>query len=350
MDKPVKDAMESFDRNKSRMFFGDGSGILAKGAASTTADVVSIAASGTFGTPGYVPAHYLIPLNSAGQFHDANFEEKDFVQIVTGITGVDNSGGTSEGGDSGVNLLEVIEVNPATKSIKVVGTSAVLAALAAAAVTTPGTGELPANAAIVMQGSYMGDFTGLRLVSNLSAAFDAGTAGLSLYGIPVQRRWKMHVVDAQAGGASGALSTALLNQVAIAVEKKCGKAITLLAASYEQYTKLLDLSESNKRYTTVMPAAANFKKAIYGFEAVEYMSTTGAVPVIADRMIKADEIWFLNKNFIEYRLRPDGAKWADEDGTVFLRTGSDSYEATYACYGDCQISPSYHGHLKNLAA
>ena len=349
MDKPVKDAMESFDRNKSRMFFGEGNGILAWGAAGATAasDVTSTDLNSD-------DAVYKIPLIAAGQFHDANFEEKDFVQIVTSISNtVTGIGGTAEGGTTGVNLLEVIEVNPEAKYIKVSGKSAVLRAYANAAgapVTgVPGTGEIPANAAIVMQGSYLGDFTGLRLVSKLSAAFDAGTTGLSLYGIPLQRRWKMTVVDAQAGGASGALSVAKINSLAITVEKKCGKAVTMIAASYEQFTKLLDLSEDHKRYSTVSPANPAYKKAQFGFEAVEYMTTTGPVPVIADRMIKADELWLLNKNYIEYRLRPDGAKWADEDGTVFLRTGSDAYEATYACYGEMFISPGYHGHLHNLS-
>lgn len=339
MDKPVKDAVESFDRNKSRQFFGDGSGILGYGAAGATA-ATDVTGAGTIGSP------YIVPL-SVANFHDANFEEKDYVQMVTGITSlVDGSGGTAEGGDLETNLLEVVEVNSVLRTVKLVGTSPVLAAYVAAGVSTPGTGEMPANAGICMQRSYQGDFAGLRLVSNLSAAFDAGTSGLTFQGIPLQRRWRMFVKDASAA----ALTVALINEVAIGVEKRCGKAITMIACSYEQFTKLLDLSENNKRYTTVMPAASNFKKAIYGFEAVEYMTTTGPVPVIADRMIKKDELWLLNKNFIEYRLRPEGAQWADEDGTVFLRTGSDSYEATYACYGNLQISPSYHGHLKNLAA
>ena len=35
MDKPVRDTMESFDRNRSRMFFNDGSGVLGKGNAAS---------------------------------------------------------------------------------------------------------------------------------------------------------------------------------------------------------------------------------------------------------------------------------------------------------------------------
>lgn len=335
MDKPVKDAMESFDRNRSRMFFGDGSGVLGRGIGAGPAAVTG---AGTAGNP------YVVTFDVT-EFFDANWEEKDYVQMVSGITDLGpnakylkHAGGSAEGADTETNLLEVSEVNTASFTVSLVGTSAILAAHVAGG--TP----LAATDAIVMQRSYQGDFSGLRLISQQSEQFDLAVAVEALYGIPVQRRWRMFVKDA----GNAALTTALINEVAIGVEKRCGKAITMIAASYEQFTKLLDLSENNKRYTTVMPAAANFKKAIYGFEAVEYMTTTGPVPVIADRMVHNDEIWLLNKNYIEYRLRPDGAKWADEDGTVFLRTGSDSYEATYACYGECFISPAYHGHLKSL--
>lgn len=328
MDKPVKDTMESFDRNRSRMFFGDGSGILGYGSA-TASNVTGL---GTVASP------YIVNF-TAVNFNEANFEERDLVQVVSGITSlIDGSGGTAEGLDTVTNLLEVVAVNPVTRNVSLVGTSAVLAALT-------GVGPLPADAAIAMQRSYMGDFTGLSLVSKLSAAFDAGTPGLSLYAIPMQRRWRMVVVDA----AAAAITSVLLNSTAIQVEKRCGKAITMIASSYEQFTKLLDLSENQKRYQVVLPAAPAFKKAQFGFEAVEYMTTSGPVPIIPDRMIKNTEIWLLNKNYIEYRLRPEGAAWADEDGTVFLRDAADTYSARYACYGECFISPTFQGHIKNLS-
>lgn len=330
MDKPVKDTMDSFDRNRSRMFYGDGSGILAFGHAAA-ADVTGL---------GSVASPFIVPIHTS-QWNEANFEEKDFVQIVSGITStITGAGGTAEGGDAETNLLEIVEVDTTNKTVKLVGTSAVLTALVGA------TNPLPDDAAIVMQRSYMGDFTGLRLISKASEAFDSAATVTNLYGIPTQRRWRMFVKDA----AAGALTKPLLNEMAITVEKRCGKTINIIVPSYKQFQKLLDLSEDQKRYTTVAPAAANFKKAIYGFEAVEYMTTTGPVPVIPDRMVKEDEIWFLNKNYIEYRLRPGGAEWATEDGTTFLRvTDEDQYEARYCCYGELFISPSFHGHLKNLA-
>jgi len=330
MDKPVQDAMDSFDRNRSRMFYSDGSGILGYGSASA-ADVTG---AGTTGSP------YVVNFTAAN-WTEANWEEKDYVQVVTGITSlIDGSGGTAEGGDTETNLLEVVSVDPVGRNVSLVGTSAVLAALVA------GTNPLGAAAAICMQRSYMGDMTGLRLVSKLSVAFDAGTTGLSLYGIPMQRRWRMYVLD----NSGGALTKDLINKVAIQVEKRSGKTVSMIVPSYEQFQKMLDLSEDFKRYTTVMPSAKGFQKAIYGFEAVEYLTTTGPIPVIPDRFARPDEIWFLNKKYIEYRLRPGGAQWATEDGTTFLRvTDQDQYEARYCCYGETFISPTFQGHLKNLS-
>jgi hypothetical protein len=329
MDRPTKDALESFDRNKSRQFFGDGSGILGYGAAGQP----NVTGAGSVGSP-------FVVTFSVANFNEANFEEKDYVQVITGITSlITGGGGTAEGGDTETNLLEVVAISPSARTVSLVGTSPALTALS-------GVGPLGAAAAIAMQRSYSGDFTGLRLVSKLSAAFDAGTAGLTLYNIPMQRRWRMYVKDA----AAAALTKPLLNDMAVTIESRTGKTITMLATSYLQFTKLLDLSEDQKRYTMVAPANTAFKKANYGFEAVEYMTSTGPVPVIPDRMIQKDEIWFLNKNYIEYRLRPGGAEWFTEDGTTFLRvTDEDSYEARYGMYGDLQISPNYHGHLKNLA-
>lgn len=330
MDKPVKDTMESFDRNRSRMFFNDGSGVLGKGNAAA-ADVTG---NGSEATP------YIVNFVAA-EFFEQNWEEKDYVQVVTGISdAVTNGGGTAEGGDTETNLLEVVEVDPVGRNISLVGTSAVLAALVTAV------DPLPATAAIVMQRSYMGDMTGLRLLSKASIAHDAGTV-VNIYGIPTFRRWKMFTKNA----AGGAISTALCNEVAIGVEAKTGKTVNLIATSYTQFGKFLDLSETQKRYTTVVPANPAYNKAQFGFKAVEYMTSTGPVAVIPDRMIRKDEVWFLNKNYIEFRLRPGGAEWFTEDGTTFLRVyEEDSYEARYGTYGECFISPSFQGHLYGLSA
>lgn len=328
MDKPIQDTMESFDRNRSRMFFNDGSGVLGKG----NAGAADVTGNGSDATP------YLVNFVAA-EFFEQNWEERDYVQVVSGITdAVTNGGGAAEGADTETNLLEVVSVNPTTRTVGLVGTSAVLAALVAA------TNPLPADGAIVMQRSYMGDMTGLRLLSKASIAHDAGTV-VNIYGIPTFRRWKMFTKNA----AGGAITSALCNEVAIGVEAKTGKTVNVIGTSYTQFGKFLDLSENQKRYTTVVPSNPAYKAQL-GFKAVEYMTSTGPVAVIPDRMIRKDEVWFLNKNYIEFRLRPGGAEWFTEDGTTFLRVfEEDSYEARYGTYGECFISPSFQGHLYGLA-
>lgn len=320
--EPTKKALESFMRNWSRQLFGDGSGILGKGDGAA-ADVTGL---GTDASP------YVLTF-SVANFHDANFEERDYVQVVTGLA-ADNTGGVVE-----ADLLEILEVNPTTRVVYLKGTSARLTQLVNLA------DPLATTDGICMQGSYLGDFTGLRKISNYSALYDAGTTGLTLYGVPLQRRWKMYVKD----NAAAALGKPVLNDMMLTVDRRSGKTPNLIVCGYTQFAKMLGLSEDQKRYT-LMPREKQFAKAQFAWEAVEYMSIKGAVPVVVDRMVHDDEIWFLHDDFIEGYFRPGMAEWADEDGAIFSRIpGKDAYEARYCLYGEILITPPFHAHLKNLS-
>lgn len=320
--EPTKKALESFMRNWSRQLFGDGSGVLGKGDAAAAV----VTGAGSDANP------YVVNFTAA-KFHDANFEERDYVQFVSGLAS-DNTGGAVED-----DLLEILEVNPTTRNVFLKGTSAGLAALVAGGL------PLAATMGLVMQGSYLGDFTGLRKVSLLSELYDLGTAGLTLYGVPLQRRWKMFVKD----NAAAALGKPVLDTMMLTVDRRSGKTPNLIVAGYTQFQKLLALSEDQKRYT-LMPRDKKFANAQFAWEAVEYMSIKGAVPVVVDRMVHDDELFFLNDDFIEGYFRPGMAQWADEDGAIFSRIpGKDSYEARYCLYGEIFITPPFHAHLKNLA-
>lgn len=320
--EPTKKGLESFMRNYSRQLFGDGSGILGKGTGTGT----NVTGNGSSTTP------YAVVF-TAPNFHDAYFEERDYVQVVTALAS-DNSGGVAE-----ADLLEIVEVNPTTRTVYLVGTSAKLSALVAANL------PLESSTGLCMQNSYLQDFTGMRAISNKTVAYDAGGTGLTLYGVAMQRRWKMYVVDA----AAAALTKVMLNDVMLTVDRRSGKTPNLIVTGYTQFAKLLNLSEDQKRYN-IMPRDSKFSKEQFAFEAIEYMSTSGPVPVVVDRMSKDDEIWFLNDDFIEGYFRPGMAQWADEDGAIFSRIpGKDSYEARYCLYGEIFVTPPFHGHLKNLA-
>ena len=318
MQETVKKTLESFMRNCSRQLFADGSGVLAKGAGASAAAAVT--GSGTVGSP------YVITLTSS-TFFDANLEERDLVQIGTGAA-ADNSGASME-----VTYLEIVAVDVNNFTVSLVGSSVRLAALVA------GTAKFATTDIIVMQNSYQNDLTGLRGISNLSLA-GSGT----LYNVPIQRRWSMVVKD----NSAAAITVDLINQQMLQIERVSGKVPNLIVCGFKQFQKLLALHENQKRYN-LSPKDSKYAGQ-FSFDGLQFMSTAGIVPVVYDRFVKDDEIWLLNDNYITMTMRPGGAQWFEEDGTVFLRdTGSDSYSARYGLYGELYIIPTFHGHIKNLA-
>lgn len=317
MQETVKKTLESFMRNCSRQLFADGSGVLAKGHGAGAADVTG---NGSTATP------YVVTLTAA-EFFDANLEERDLVQIVTGLA-ADNTGGSVE-----ATYLEIVAVDVAAFKVSLVGTSARLAAL----VALPG--PFATTDGIVMQNSYLNDLTGLRAISRASIA---GTG--TLYNVPVQRRWSMRTKDASAA----AISVDLINGEMLEIERKSGKVPNLIVCGFKQYQKMLALHENQKRYN-LSPKDSKYASQ-FSFDGLQFMSTAGIVPIVYDRFVKDDEIWLLNDNYITMTMRPGGAQWFEEDGTVFLRdTGSDTYSARYGLYGELYIIPTFHGHIYNLA-
>lgn len=314
----VQKTVESYNRNASRILWNDASGILGKGDGTGT----NVSGAGTSGDPYIVE----IPLQSGtqvGGWKEANWEEKDFVSVVTGGDATTGLGGTAES-----DLLEISAVDAANRQISLVGTSVRLAALT-------GVDPLATTDAIVMQGSYENDPQGLKGV------IDA-TSG-TLYGITVQRRWQG--LSSSASGAG--LTTDLMNQQMLDVEKKFGKAPNLILCSYVQFRKLLNLLEDQKQYI-IEPRSKDLKGKV-SFKGVEFMSSMGAVGVFPERFIEDDRMYFINDNHVECHHRPDFG-WFDDDGTVFLRTASsDEYEARYGGYYENYIEPTAHGVLHTLA-
>ena len=297
----VQKGVESWMRNMSRILFGNGDGSLGDGDGATTV-------TGT----GIVADPYIVHLNPA-TFKEANWEEKDFVNY-----------------DSETTQLEIVAVDPSASppNVSLVGTSAGLAALSTV-------GPVPIGTFLYMQNSSGNDPQGLK------GALDA-TSG-SLYGVPVQRRWQAFQKDALAAS----ITTDLLNEMMLGVEKRVQKVPNLIVCSYKQYRKILDLLEDQKRYI-VEPRSPELKGKI-SFKGTEFMSTAGPVGIFPERFCEDDRIYFLNDNYISIYHRPDFG-WFDDDGTVFLRNASsDSYNARYGGYLQVYIPPTFHGVLTNLA-
>lgn len=314
----VKKTVESYMRNCSRILFGDGSGILGRGDGST-----NVSGSGSSADP------YVVTIrdgNSLGAFKEANWEENDHVQYVSGLNAGDNDGGSAEGGDSTTNLLEITDVDVSNRQISLVGTSASLASLS-------GSGPVPTTAGFAMQRSYNAEPLGLDGAVNKSSG--------TLYNIPIQRRWSSKIKDASGAG----ITTDKMNEVMLDIEKKFGKAPNMIMTSYEQFRNILALLEDQKVYN--LP-----NRNIQGnmsFQGVEFMSTRGPIGIFTDRFCEDDRIYFLNDNFIEVHHRPNFG-WFDDDGTVFLRENDDdAYGARYGGYYENYVTPTAHGLLKNLA-
>lgn len=298
----VQKGVESWMRNMSRALFNDASGSLGAGDGAT-----NVTGAGTSLSP------YVVVIGAAS-WKESNWEEKDFVNY-----------------QSETSQLEVIEVVPATRTVKLVGTSAGLAALVAAP------GPVPTTNKFYMQNSLNNDPAGLKGILDKTPG-----VGVQAYGIDVQRRWQS--TQLAAGGAG--LTTDLMNQQMLEIQRKCGKVPNLIITSFTQYRKLLNVLEDQKRYQ-LDPRSKDLVGKV-SFSGVEFMSSAGPVGVFPERFCEDDRMYMLNDNFIEIHHRPDFG-WFDDDGSVFLRTSGDAYEARFGGYLETYIVPPFHGVISGLA-
>lgn len=312
---PVKKTVESFIRNQARIMYGDSTGILGRGDGAT-----AVTGAGTDGSP------YIVTLR-ASDWNEANFEEMDHIQLVTGLNAGDNLGGSAEGGVSETNLLMIKEVVPSTYKLKLVGTSAALAALVS------GVAALATTSGFAMQRSYLQESQGLSGVC-------MATSG-TLYNLNVKRRWQSQQIDALAQG----IVTDALNDAVLKQEKATGEVPKLVVMNFNQMRKILAQLEDQKIYN--LPN--KHLKGSLGFGGVELMTSRGAIGMFVDRFCPEDKIFLLNDDQIVRHHRPDFG-WFDDDGTVFLRTADeDTYEARYGGYSQNFIDPTFQTVIHNLS-
>ena len=302
----VQKGVESWMRNMSRALFngitayqvGSGNGHLG----TTTA----AAAGGSAAAPTVVI--------SAASWKEANFEEKDYINVDSAANPYSTSA-----------VWEITAVDPSTRTVTLARIS--------------GSVDLTADAGakiLVMQNSKANDPTGLKEV------LDA-TSG-SLYGISVGRRWQ---AGAQVAAAGAGLTTDLMNQTMLEIQRKSGKVPNLILCSFVQYRKLLNVLEDQKQYI-VEPRSPELVGKV-SFRGVEFMSSAGPVGVFPERFIEDDRMYMLNDNYIQLHHRPDFG-WFDDDGSVFLRTASaDAYEARFGGYLESYVVPPFHGVISGLA-
>lgn len=296
----VAKGVESWMRNMSRILWNSQTnGALGTGDGST-----AVTGAGTTADP------YLVII-SAATWKEANWEERDGVNCGTETT-----------------LLTVYEVVPASRQIKFTGTSAALAAAVAGTTST--------SAIFYMQNSKDNDPTGI-------ATAVAATSS-TLYGVTVNRRWQASVqVDSDGSG----ITTDMLNQDMLEIQRKCGKVPKMIITSFTQYRKLLNILEDKKEFS--VDARASELKGTVSFKGLGFQSAAGLIPIFPERFVDADRVYYINDDFIELVHRPDFG-WFDDDGTVFLRKADDdAYEARYGGYLECYVAPNFQGYRYDLA-
>jgi len=293
----VQKGVESFMRNLSRALFNDGSGILGE-VKSITGNVVTLETDITL---------------TDHPFKEANFEERDLINAVSGTTVI---GGT----------------NPEVAEIEIVD-----ADLAKVTLSAIPTGLAPGDK-LVMQGSFSNDPEGLKILDKVVGDPDS-------YNIPVGRRWQA----AKKTGA-GAISTDMLNEMMLKVKKACGKSPNLIITSFKQYEKILGIIENKVQYNVETRAGLKGKNGTtLSFSGIQFMSVDGPVGIFPERFCDDDRLYLLNDSHIHIHHRPDFG-WFDDDGTVFLRkANSDSYEARYGGYLQVYINPCFHGVITGLS-
>ena len=289
----VKKGVESYMRNMSRILFNDGSGKLG--------DVSSI--DGT---------KKILDISS---MKESDFEEGDLVDMATSGTVSSNSAALQ---------VQIEAVDP------VLGKVTLATAL-----------DVDTYNEVYLQGSKDKDPQGLKSVVQAKQS-----PAETIYNIDQDRKWSSVEKDA----SSASISTDLLNELMLSVEKKCGKAPNLIITSYKQYEKILNILEDQKRYEVKTRAGLKSKSgADISFSGVEFMSTSGPVGIFPERFCDDDRVYALNDNHIHIHHRPDFG-WFDDDGTVFLRLANeDAYEARYGGYLEVFINPAFQGVLKNLS-
>lgn len=287
----VQKTVEAWNRNASRIMFGDGSGALGQ---------FSGNAAGTASAPELTI--------TAASWVEGHWEENDYINV-----------------NSLTSVWEIVEVVPATKLVKLSRLS--------------GSDDLTAIGAgthtVYMQNSKNNDPIGLKGV------LDA-TSG-TLYGVTVARRFQATQI---AAGGSG-VSTDIMNELISKIMFKSGKAPKLIVTSYTQMRKIKNFLEDQKIYM-IDPRSSELKGKV-SWSGIEYLANGAKLAIIEDRMCPDDRMYALNTDFITSYHRP-GFGWFDDDGTVFLRqTNSDAYGARYGGYYQNYIIPSFHGVVTGLA-
>ena len=177
------------------------------------------------------------------------------------------------------------------------------------------------------------ELTGLQsIVAASGALFNVDPATYPLWA---------STVDAN-GGTPRTITEALMEGVIDDIGIESGEFPTHAFASHGVRRAYANLLMSNKRYVNTVDLKGGYKGLVLA-------SPNGDLPIIVDRDVPSNSIFFLNVNHLWFGKGEDWG-WMDEDGAVLSRVANkDAYEATLKVYAELFTDKrNAHGKLADI--
>lgn len=169
----------------------------------------------------------------------------------------------------------------------------------------------------------------------------------SKYGITVADRWQAY----QKNASSATISPDLLNDIILNEHDNTGIVPTHILMPTLQVRKMLNSIEDLKRYGLTGTKLAPRAKELVGqvsFSGIEYLSVSGAIPILIERFLP-DSVG-MAVNFDESEISHSDQGWHDDDGTIFMRKqGAAAYEARYGGFLENYFPLTLNAYLYGLS-
>jgi hypothetical protein len=327
-DTEVKETTTSFNYNLARMFFNDGSGVLAQftiSSAPTTPTAISLPAWSTT-----YPTGFRIVVQATGRYGRRKFHLEPNFDIAIGLGAAAPPYNT-----------------PALPTrFKIIAYNSITGELDIARVTGS---DLPTTLPngtynIYMWDSQNSDFTGL-----LGACFDP-----TFNNVPVRHRYQPFTVPGLTNGnANAALDFDHLTNLFDHYQSETGENFDRVVMSPLQYRKfrsaLADRTFNIQNVKVESAASSGKLKATVGISGVKVAGLTGDALIQEHNLVRDDMVIMLNSSkhesrWIEYpvwQVPPGGVK------TTFV-PGTDTIAMQYGGYGDNIINPFHVGFITGL--
>lgn len=205
--------------------------------------------------------------------------------------------------------------------------------------TTVATGSVATPVALDImywEGNKDGECVGLNLIAPVSAG--------NLYGISQTSNPEFKGLISNLAGAT--IGFGDLNDLISDIEEEIDSP-DLAIGSHSTVAALKSQAEDQKRYSMAEIKSSDLK---VGFQGIQLMSDDGAFPMISSQMCPDDEIYFVNKKYLQLVMRQDFG-WFDDDGTILMRdTNKDVLAARFGGYFELFCSkPNSVARLRNFA-